>query len=143
MRRSVCALGVSIICLAVLSCAPGADNGAMNDDARSVVCKTITQRATVADVQRPFTQELARECQAALREIEDGKDILSSWHAVEFLKRAQDLEAVIFGMGDVPGRYGEYLIAREIGVTKALETWQISRRYAELRQKQARVSVFE
>lgn len=77
---------------------------------------------------RPFTELLAEECRRAAKSLHDEPEAISAWYAQSYLQSLDNLEAAILTLEGEPTRAGEYLIAKEVRVTQALQHWIIAKR---------------
>jgi hypothetical protein len=87
-------------------------------------CFSLQKRAG----DREFTALLAGECRQAAKSLQDDPDAISAWYAQAYLQSLDDLEAAIITLEYEPTRAGEYLIAREVHATQALQHWIIAKR---------------
>jgi hypothetical protein len=87
------------------------------------LCQRYETRAERSYQARPFTTLLAKECRAAMAQMEAESSVLASWYARSFLDRVSDLNEAISTLDRQPTQSGEFLIAREVEILDALQNW--------------------
>jgi len=96
-------------------------------------CASVSNRAEGEIEARPYTIALSQECQRAVKFMRNGDDVIGSWRAMRYLQELSDFEKILLNLDARPSRYGEYLIAAEVGLNDTLQAWILARGSANLR----------
>jgi hypothetical protein len=123
----------AVIAISLASCRNDQEIAKTDFQVAKHLCSSTAVRVISDAKSRPYTELLATECWHAAHAAEAESDTITSWYAVAFMNDLSKFEAALDAFDHPPSRYGEYLIANEIGLNRALDAWIISRQSAAAR----------
>jgi len=124
LKRSL--FGFAALALALGACAPEPQDSAREiSSAAGALCSATQARADFrknAGREHGFSRRLTQACRSAQARILSD-DPITQWMAHEILKDLVVHTQALIDMGSVASDSGEYLIAKQTGLTKTLATW--------------------